>query len=180
MAALRLTLAPSQHHSPVGQEHGRTIPLAGKGWPSMSRRNNRLHLVCACILPDHYESEPFIHRPCRIDLHHAQFDRLSLASRAVEKPCDKVGADAPALELWLDHHHFEHDVIRSFQHAHRAYGRPIDYDYSKALPRQMLPKCRTLKSLVPAPGLLNIFAHRSFVARVEERLVRRLRRSYRV
>jgi hypothetical protein len=28
MAALRLTLAPSQHHSPVGQEHGRTIPLA--------------------------------------------------------------------------------------------------------------------------------------------------------
>src|SRR5499433_2009328 len=28
MAVLRLTLAPSQHHSPVGQEHGRTIPLA--------------------------------------------------------------------------------------------------------------------------------------------------------
>src|SRR5215472_695387 len=27
MAALRLTLAPSQHYSPVGQEHGRTIPL---------------------------------------------------------------------------------------------------------------------------------------------------------
>src|SRR5262249_37228065 len=27
MAVLRLTLAPSQHHSPVGQEHGRTIPL---------------------------------------------------------------------------------------------------------------------------------------------------------
>jgi len=26
-AVLRLTLAPSQHHSPVGQEHGRTIPL---------------------------------------------------------------------------------------------------------------------------------------------------------
>jgi len=25
---LHLTLAPSQHHSPVGQEHGRTIPLA--------------------------------------------------------------------------------------------------------------------------------------------------------
>jgi hypothetical protein len=25
-----LTLAPSQHHSPVGQEHGRTIPLAEK------------------------------------------------------------------------------------------------------------------------------------------------------
>src|SRR5215469_7174774 len=28
MAVLRLTLAPSQHRSPVGQEHGRTIPLA--------------------------------------------------------------------------------------------------------------------------------------------------------
>src|SRR5215510_16026884 len=28
MAVLRLTLAPSQHHSQVGQEHGRTIPLA--------------------------------------------------------------------------------------------------------------------------------------------------------
>src|SRR5262249_13905542 len=28
MAVLRLTRAPSQHHSPVGQEHGRTIPLA--------------------------------------------------------------------------------------------------------------------------------------------------------
>src|SRR5215472_10794144 len=28
MAALHLTLAPSQHHSPVGQEHWRTIPLA--------------------------------------------------------------------------------------------------------------------------------------------------------
>src|SRR5215468_6603291 len=28
MAVLRLTLAPSQLHSPAGQEHGRTIPLA--------------------------------------------------------------------------------------------------------------------------------------------------------
>jgi hypothetical protein len=28
MAVLRLTLAPSQHYSLVGQEHGRTIPLA--------------------------------------------------------------------------------------------------------------------------------------------------------
>jgi hypothetical protein len=27
MAVVRLTLARSQHHSPVGQEHGRTIPL---------------------------------------------------------------------------------------------------------------------------------------------------------
>ena len=26
MAVLRLTLAPSQHHSPVGQEYGRTTP----------------------------------------------------------------------------------------------------------------------------------------------------------
>jgi hypothetical protein len=31
MAVFRLTLAPSQHHSPVGQEHGRTIPLNEKG-----------------------------------------------------------------------------------------------------------------------------------------------------
>jgi hypothetical protein len=28
MAVLRLRLASSQHYSPVGQEHGRTIPLA--------------------------------------------------------------------------------------------------------------------------------------------------------
>jgi hypothetical protein len=28
MAVLRLTLAPFQHHPLVGQEHGRTIPLA--------------------------------------------------------------------------------------------------------------------------------------------------------
>src|SRR5215469_4569195 len=28
IAVRRLTLAPSQHHLPVGQEHGRTIPLA--------------------------------------------------------------------------------------------------------------------------------------------------------
>src|SRR5215470_12176987 len=32
MAMLRLTIAPSQHHSPVGQEHGRTIPLAVLDW----------------------------------------------------------------------------------------------------------------------------------------------------
>jgi hypothetical protein len=31
MAVLRLTLAPSQHHSPVGKELGRTIPLADSG-----------------------------------------------------------------------------------------------------------------------------------------------------
>ena len=28
MAVLRLTLAPSQRHSPMGLEHNRTIPLA--------------------------------------------------------------------------------------------------------------------------------------------------------
>jgi len=33
MAVLRLTLAPSQHHSPVGQEHAQTIPLAVVGLP---------------------------------------------------------------------------------------------------------------------------------------------------
>src|SRR5215813_11136371 len=32
MAVLRLTLAPSQHQSPVGQEHGRTIPLGELVW----------------------------------------------------------------------------------------------------------------------------------------------------
>jgi hypothetical protein len=31
MAVLRLTLAPFQHHSLVGQEHDRTIPLADLG-----------------------------------------------------------------------------------------------------------------------------------------------------
>jgi hypothetical protein len=34
MAVLRLTLAPFQHHSPVGQEHGRTIPLGDIGFVS--------------------------------------------------------------------------------------------------------------------------------------------------
>src|SRR5258708_9076243 len=33
MAVLRVTLAPSQHYSPVGQEHGRTIPLADIQFP---------------------------------------------------------------------------------------------------------------------------------------------------
>jgi hypothetical protein len=33
MAVLHLTLAPSQHYSPVGQEHGRTIPLAERTQP---------------------------------------------------------------------------------------------------------------------------------------------------
>src|SRR5262249_5517422 len=39
MAVIRLTLAPSQHHSPVGQEHGRTIPLPDSAtiWPSRPR-----------------------------------------------------------------------------------------------------------------------------------------------
>src|SRR5215831_2962225 len=32
-AASPVTIAPSQHHSPVGQEHGRTIPLGGKEAP---------------------------------------------------------------------------------------------------------------------------------------------------
>jgi hypothetical protein len=36
------------------------VTNAGKGWPSMSRCNNRLHLLCACILPDRYESGPFM------------------------------------------------------------------------------------------------------------------------
>ncbi len=31
MTVLRLTLAPSRYYSPVGQEHGRTIPLAAVG-----------------------------------------------------------------------------------------------------------------------------------------------------
>ena len=34
MAVLRLTRAPSQHYSPVGQEHGRTIPLADPAVPT--------------------------------------------------------------------------------------------------------------------------------------------------
>src|SRR5260370_42081385 len=38
MAVLRLTLAPSQHHAPVGQEHGRTIPLADIGHGSRGIR----------------------------------------------------------------------------------------------------------------------------------------------
>jgi hypothetical protein len=49
-----------------------------------------------------------------------------------------------------------------------------------ALPRQMLPKCFTLKFLVPPPSLLNIFVHRSLVASVEKRHVCRLRRPHRV
>src|SRR5215813_3069220 len=41
MAVLHLTLAPSQHHSSVGQEHGRTIPLAVIGLPAFAERNTK-------------------------------------------------------------------------------------------------------------------------------------------
>src|SRR5258707_15618111 len=41
MAVLHLTLAPSQHHSPVGQEHGRTIPLPDLAPRSVLVRNSR-------------------------------------------------------------------------------------------------------------------------------------------
>src|SRR5215475_10451110 len=44
MAALRLTLAPSQHYSPVGQEHGRTIPLA-----EVDRLSARCYRARFCI-----------------------------------------------------------------------------------------------------------------------------------
>src|SRR5260370_14834776 len=37
MAVLRLTLAPSQHHSPGGQEHGRPIPLPAAGQRSTAQ-----------------------------------------------------------------------------------------------------------------------------------------------
>jgi hypothetical protein len=30
MAMLRLTIAPSQYDLPVGQEHGRTLPISGR------------------------------------------------------------------------------------------------------------------------------------------------------
>jgi hypothetical protein len=148
--------------------------IATKGW------SLRLHLIGVHILPDHYESKPFIHRPCRIDLHYAQTKPSPLASRVVEKFHDEVGADSSALELWLDHHHFEHRVAGSFQQARRAHGSSIDHDHPESLPRQMLPKCLTLKFLVPAPSLLNIFVHRSLVASVEKRHVDRLRRPHRV
>jgi len=37
MAVRHLTLAPSQHYSPVGQEHGRTIPLPAIGGNNQAR-----------------------------------------------------------------------------------------------------------------------------------------------
>src|SRR5262249_9206121 len=61
MAVLRLTLAPSQHHSPVGQEHGRTIPLSdvsgecfcsGCGFSALSldeRRGLRRNVACIAL-----------------------------------------------------------------------------------------------------------------------------------
>src|SRR5215831_15126340 len=55
MAVLRLTLAPSQHHSPVGQEHGRTIPLADVRLFGNSQVNDWAHLESAtpraCVAP---------------------------------------------------------------------------------------------------------------------------------
>src|SRR6266851_667756 len=53
MAVLRLTLAPSQHHSPVGQEHGRTIPLADFAVAQLATRistrlNGRFSIKEAC------------------------------------------------------------------------------------------------------------------------------------
>src|ERR1700677_4367691 len=97
----------------------------------MSRCKSRLHLICARIIPNHFESEPLIHLPCRVDLNDAQFGSSSLASRVVEKSRDKVGADASTLEFRLDHHHLDHDEIRSFQYARRADGNLIDGDYFK-------------------------------------------------
>ena len=47
MAVLRLTLAPSQHYSPVGQEHGRTIPLAAViGPPSVVFSGASVAIAC--------------------------------------------------------------------------------------------------------------------------------------
>jgi len=49
MAVLRLTLAPFQHHAPVRQEHGRTIPLAEvmrpRGQGSMLEADSHLALM---------------------------------------------------------------------------------------------------------------------------------------
>src|SRR5258708_3927972 len=57
MAVLRLTLAPSQHHSPVGQEHGRTIPLPDRAtfFSAIARTDERapsITLPCECCRPD--------------------------------------------------------------------------------------------------------------------------------
>jgi hypothetical protein len=49
MAVLRLTLAPSQHHSAVGQEHGRTIPLADIGL--QKGLNDQCHDLVAVVAP---------------------------------------------------------------------------------------------------------------------------------
>jgi len=58
MAVLRLTLAPSQHHSPVGQEHGRTIPLT-----DIREALRRLALFLAS--PDHVAAGHHRQATCR-------------------------------------------------------------------------------------------------------------------
>src|SRR5215470_15340225 len=49
MAVLRLTLAPSQHHSLVRQERGRTIPLAVIGGRSAAKIQHPGDFTGACV-----------------------------------------------------------------------------------------------------------------------------------
>ena len=65
MAALRLTLAPSQHHSPVGQEHGRTIPLAVVSRPKLgisSRQATRAMQIKLGLPADSYPTAELLAR----------------------------------------------------------------------------------------------------------------------
>ena len=50
MAVLRLTLAPSQHHSPVGQEHGQTPEVVHSLWLNASRFDNWPPFFDFCFL----------------------------------------------------------------------------------------------------------------------------------
>src|SRR5258707_15026434 len=61
MAVLRLTLAPSQHYSPVGEEHGRTLRLPAKpGIPPTSAGMTKKKILTGEIGPSgvRYGPEP--------------------------------------------------------------------------------------------------------------------------
>jgi hypothetical protein len=71
MAVLRLTLAPFQHHSPVGQEHkrltkiytdpggfGTLLMITGKSWADRERRLGSMRLFMEEVAPQLRHLEP--------------------------------------------------------------------------------------------------------------------------
>src|SRR5215468_6675182 len=99
MAVLRLTLAPSQHHSPVGQEHGRTIPLPDSRRLEFTERGIRIRTCQSLRLdagePDHLA--PFF---CFIGDELAELGGRSRQRHVsqVSKTAVQLGIDKPGVD----------------------------------------------------------------------------------